>query len=100
MINRNAPYAFNATRRRLIQGAALGAATLAAPALVRAQSGPVIRIGFWPVAAGLPFYAAMEKGYFKEAGLNVEPLKFAGAQQVMEAMLACLLYTSPSPRDS
>ncbi|HCQ45247.1 MAG TPA: ABC transporter substrate-binding protein, partial [Achromobacter sp.] len=57
-------------------------------ALVRAQSGPVIRIGFWPVAAGLPFYAAVEKGYFKEAGLNVEPLKFAGAQQVMEAMLA------------
>lgn len=88
MINRNAPYAFNATRRRLIQGAAMGAATLAAPALVRAQSGPVIRIGFWPVAAGLPFYAAIEKGYFKEAGLNVEPLKFAGAQQVMEAMLA------------
>ncbi|HEY9270814.1 ABC transporter substrate-binding protein, partial [Achromobacter sp.] len=56
--------------------------------LARAQSGPVIRIGFWPVAAGLPFYAALEKGYFKEAGLNVEPLKFAGAQQVMEAMLA------------
>jgi NitT/TauT family transport system substrate-binding protein len=88
MINRNAPFAFNATRRRLIRGAALGAATLAAPALARAQSGPVIRIGFWPVAAGLPFYAALEKGYFKEAGLNVEPLKFAGAQQVMEAMLA------------
>ncbi|OAE62433.1 ABC transporter substrate-binding protein [Achromobacter mucicolens] len=88
MIDRNAPYAFNATRRRLIQGAAMGAAALAAPALVRAQSGPVIRIGFWPVAAGLPFYAAIEKGYFKEAGLNVEALKFAGAQQVMEAMLA------------
>src|SRR5690606_29229032 len=88
MIDRNAPFAFNATRRRLIQGAALGAATLAAPAIARAQSSPVIRIGFWPVAAGLPFYAALEKGYFKEAGLNVEPLKFAGAQQVMEAMLA------------
>ncbi len=88
MIYRNAPHAFNATRRRLIQGATLGAATLAAPALVRAQSGPAIRIGFWPVAAGLPFYAALEKGYFKEAGLNVEPLKFAGPQQIMEAMLA------------
>ena len=40
--------------------------------LARAQPGPVIRIGYWPVAAGLPFYAAIEKGYFKEAGLNVE----------------------------
>ena len=37
---------------------------------------------------GLPFFAAIEKGYFKEAGLDVEPLKFAGAQQVMEAMLS------------
>ena len=45
-------------------------------------------MGYWPVAAGLPFFAAVEKGYFKEAGLDVEPLKFAGAQQVMEAMLA------------
>ncbi|WP_295545081.1 ABC transporter substrate-binding protein, partial [uncultured Pseudacidovorax sp.] len=41
-----------------------------------------------PVAAGLPFFAALEKGYFKDAGLDVEPLKFAGAQQVMEAMLS------------
>lgn len=80
----------NGQRRRLLR-AAPGAAALAllgAPAVLRAQSGPKIRIGYWPVAAGLPFYAAVEKGYFKEAGLNVEALKFAGAQQVMEAMLA------------
>lgn len=87
MINRNAPFAFNATRRRLIQGAAMGAATLAA------------RTGACAIGARDPhrllarrgrpaLYAAVEKGYFKEAGLNVEPLKFAGAQQVMEAMLA------------
>ncbi|MFG6433349.1 ABC transporter substrate-binding protein [Roseateles sp. LYH14W] len=75
------------TQRRTLLGAAAAVATLGAPALVRAQT-PKIRIGYWPVAAGLPFYAAMEKGYFKEAGLDVEALKFAGAQQVMEAMLA------------
>ena len=68
--------------------ATLGAGLLGAPAIVRAQSGPKIRIGFWPIASGLPFYVAMEKGYFKEAGLNVEALKFASAQQVMEAMLS------------
>jgi NitT/TauT family transport system substrate-binding protein len=45
-------------------------------------------MGYWPVAAGLPFFAAVEKGYFKEFGVEVEPLKFAGAQQVMEAMLS------------
>jgi NitT/TauT family transport system substrate-binding protein len=77
------------SRRRLLQGGAAATALglLGAPAVL-AQAGPKIRIGYWPIAAGLPFYAAVEKGYFKEAGLDVEPLKFAGAQQIMEAMLA------------
>jgi len=76
------------SRRRVLTASAATLGMLAAPALVRAQSGPKVRIGFWPVAAGLPFFAAVEKGYFKEAGLDVEALKFAGAQQVMEAMLS------------
>lgn len=78
------------SRRKLMQagGATLALAALGAPALVRAQGGPKIRIGYWPIAAGLPFYAAIELGYFKEAGLNVEPLRFAAAQQVMEAVLS------------
>lgn len=78
------------TNRRTIVKAALAAGAVGAfgaPAILRAQS-VKIRIGYWPVAAGLPFFAAIDKGYFKEAGLDVEPLKFAGAQQVMEAMLA------------
>ena len=79
----------NKSRRQLLKhAAAIGTATaLCVPTLVRAQA-VKIRIGFWPVAAGLPFFAAIDKGYFKEAGLDVEPLKFAGAQQVMEAMLS------------
>ncbi|MDP4074118.1 ABC transporter substrate-binding protein [Acidovorax sp. A1169] len=76
------------SRRRVLTASAATLGMLAAPALVRAQAGLKVRIGFWPVAAGLPFFAAVEKGYFKEAGLEVEPLKFAGAQQVMEAMLS------------
>ena len=80
--------ATGASRRRILQASAATLGTLAAPTLLRAQTAPKIRIGFWPVAAGLPFFAAVEKGYFKEAGLDVEPLKFAGAQQVMEAMLS------------
>ena len=75
------------SRRRVLQAGAAGIAALAAPAVL-AQAAPKIRIGYWPVAAGLPFFAAVDRGYFKEAGLEVEPLKFAGAQQVMEAMLA------------
>ena len=77
-----------AVRRRLLKMTMAAAGMLALPALVRAQAAPKIRIGFWPVASALPFFAAIEKGYFKEAGLDVEALKFASAQQVMEAMLA------------
>ncbi|MBC7617849.1 MAG: ABC transporter substrate-binding protein [Candidatus Saccharibacteria bacterium] len=58
------------------------------PAIVQAQSVPKIHIGYWPIAAGLPFYAAVELGYFKEAGLNIEVIKFAGARQIMEGVLA------------
>ena len=76
------------TRRRVLKAGLAGLGAIAAPALVRAQGGPKIRVGYWPIAAGLPFYAAVELGYFKEAGLNVEPLRFAGAQQIMEGMLS------------
>src|SRR5258706_14693532 len=86
----NATMAIDARRRRILVAGAAGLtlAGVGTPAIVRAQAGPKIRIGYWPVAAGLPFFAAIEKGYFKEAGLDVEPIKFAGAQQVMEAMLS------------
>jgi NitT/TauT family transport system substrate-binding protein len=85
----NTPAFHRPARRRLLKGGLAGAVLgLAAASGVRAQAPPKIRIGYWPVAAGLPFFAAVEKGYFKEAGLEVEPLKFAAAQQVMEAMLA------------
>lgn len=85
---RRAFAAGQSSRRQVLQGAGALLGTLAMPATLRAQSGPKIRIGYWPIAAGLPFYAAVELGYFKDAGLNVEVIKFAGAQQIMEGMLA------------
>ena len=77
-----------ASRRQVLQAGAAGLAVLTAPTLVRAQAGTKIRIGYWPIAAGLPFYAAVEQGFFKAAGLDVEVQRFAGAQQIMEAMLS------------
>ena len=86
----NARGTLDARRRRILGAAAAGTAlaTLGAPRIGHAQATAKIRIGYWPIASGLPFFTAVEKGYFKEAGLDVEPLKFAGAQQVMEAMLS------------
>lgn len=79
---------FHPTRRKIITTTAAVLGVIAAPAIVRAQTGPKIRVGYWPIAAGLPFYAAVELGYFKEAGVNVEVIRLAGAQQIMEGMLA------------
>ena len=82
--------AIDARRRTLIKAASsvVASTLLGAPSIIRAQSSSKIRVGFWPVAAGLPFFAALDRGYFKEAGVDVEGLKFAGAQQVMEAVLS------------
>lgn len=76
------------TRRTVIGAGLAAAAALAVPSVVRAQSAVKIRIGYWPIAAGLPFYAAVELGYFKEAGLDVEVQRYSAAQQIMESMLA------------
>lgn len=74
------------SRRRVLQSG------MAFPALhgltAKAQGADKILIGFWPIASGLPLYVGLERGIFKEAGLNVEGAKFASAQQVAEAMIA------------
>jgi NitT/TauT family transport system substrate-binding protein len=77
----------SSSRRRFVQ-VSLACSTIGWSKWVQAQSAPKIRIGYWPIAAGLPFYAALELGYFKEAGVQVEPQRFAAAQQIMEGMLS------------
>lgn len=74
-------------RRRLLLGsAALAGTVVGAPAI--AQSRPKLKVGYWPIAGGLAFFAALERGFFKDAGLDVEPVRFAGPNQVVEALLA------------
>ena len=82
------PTAQAAGRRRVLRTAVAGAAlaVLGAPAIVRAQATPKIRIGFWPVASGLPFYAAVEKGYMDHDKGVMETLlafKRAGASGIL-----------------
>src|SRR5690349_14863775 len=79
-------------RRQLIQGTAAltGLGALALPA----HADDEIQIGFWPIASGLPLYVGLERGIFKDAGLNVKGAKFASAQQVAEAMIAGRIHGS------
>ena len=80
------------SRRQVLQGAA---AVAALGMLPKAQAqGDKILIGYWPIASGLPLYAGLERGFFKEAGLNVEGVKFQSAQQVAEAMITGRIHGS------
>jgi len=79
-------------RQLLLAGAASALSTLAPGA--RAADDNKILIGFWPVASGLPLFVGLERGIFKEAGLQVEGVKFASAQQVAEAMMAGRIHGS------
>ncbi len=66
--------------------AAIAAAAVGAPAI--AQTAPKILVGYWPVAAALPFFVMEHNGYFKDAGVDVELVKFADQVKVTEALLA------------
>jgi len=80
------------SRRQVLQGAAAVAALGMLPQ-AQAQSDKIL-IGYWPIASGLPLYAGLERGFFKEAGLNVEGVKFQSAQQVAEAMITGRIHGS------
>jgi NitT/TauT family transport system substrate-binding protein len=69
---------------------ALGAVSTAVAGGVPAvaQSGPKFLVGYWPVAAALPFFVSEKKGYWKDAGVDVELVKFADQVKVTEALLA------------
>ena len=81
------------SRRQFIQTSAAALALGASLPSARAQDDKIL-IGYWPIASGLPLYTALERGFFKEAGLNVEGVKFASAQQVAEAMIAGRIHGS------
>lgn len=46
-----------------------------------------VRIASLPNVQGLPVYVAIEKGYFKDAGLDVELVKFEAPNQIIDALL-------------
>lgn len=56
--------------------------------LAPAQTTIKLTIGYLPIAAGLPLYLALEKGFFKESSLNVKAEKFISPQQFTEALIA------------
>jgi NitT/TauT family transport system substrate-binding protein len=73
-------------RRELVIG---GLATLAAPALVRAQSmaKATIAVGGKNLLYYLPLTIAEQKGYFKDEGVDVSIVDFAGGSRALAAVV-------------
>ncbi len=47
-----------------------------------------ITIANLPITEGLPLYIAIDKGYFKDAGINVEYTRFDAPNQIIDAVMA------------
>jgi len=56
-----------------------------------------VRFGDLPVVHALPFYVALEKGYFEKAGINAERIKLDSPNLIIDALLSGKIdITSPS----
>ena len=65
----------------------------AASALVSTANAEALRIGALPAADSIVLYVAQDKGFFKEAGLDVEIIPFKSALEIGAAMRAKKLDT-------
>src|SRR5947209_4347020 len=53
----------------------------------RRSASLTVKVGYIPFNNCLPFFAALEKGYFANRGLNVEPVRFNDSTEALNALL-------------
>jgi NitT/TauT family transport system substrate-binding protein len=73
---------FGSTVWRLVAGLTLASA-LALPAAAQDK----VRVGVFPVASTLPLFVAIERGFFKEANIEVETTRLIGGPPNVAAMI-------------
>jgi NitT/TauT family transport system substrate-binding protein len=52
-----------------------------------AHAADKVRVGIFPLATALPYWVAIERGYFKDANIEVEPANLMGSQPIVAAMI-------------
>lgn len=71
---------------RNARAAAVGVALLvgsAAPGLALDK----VKVGVFPVVSALPYYVALERGFFREQGIETEAVKLMGGPPIVAAMI-------------
>src|SRR6202021_1714000 len=79
-------------RRSVVRGglAALSASSVAGPIAAFGQTKPLVKVRYNEVVRSVlygPAYAAITKGYFKDAGIDVELTTGGAGDQTMAALL-------------
>lgn len=46
-----------------------------------------VKVGVFPVTSALPYYVAVERGFFREAGIETEGVKLMGGPPIVAAMI-------------
>src|SRR5215204_1577181 len=70
--------------RRLLLGAAAGLAVLAA---VPAAAQDKVKVGVFPVSSTLPYFVALERGFFKEQNIETETIRLIGGPPNVAALI-------------
>lgn len=75
---------FTASRRTIL-GAVAAFALTSLP--VAAQTPDQVKVGVFPISSSLPYFVAIEKGYFKENNIDVETIKLMGGPPNVAALI-------------
>jgi NitT/TauT family transport system substrate-binding protein len=70
------------------------AALIATSAARDANAADQVKVGVFPVSATLPFFVALDRGYFAEQGIEPVPTRMASSTLIIQAFLAGELETA------
>lgn len=77
---------FSKLTRRTALGLAT-AATLALAGVTGVQAADKVKVGVFPVTSALPYFVALERGYFKDADIEPEMVRLIGGPALVSAMI-------------
>jgi NitT/TauT family transport system substrate-binding protein len=72
---------------RPLVGRALAAAIVLAAAALPASAQDKVRVGVFPISSSLPYFVAIERGYFKERNIEPETIKLMGGPSNIAALV-------------
>lgn len=76
---------FQRTRRQMLLGAFVAATLSNLP--VAAQAADKVKVGVFPVSSSLPYFIAIDRGYFKEFNIEPETIKLMGGPPNVAALM-------------